>query len=163
MRTVSLAQVSLDVRRHINLVTDILKAYQLKSTLGRLEFFLGAFALSVLLGVLTLALRSLFFSPPDSTYLFFRVVIEISAVILVLPLVIARLRDIGWHPFISLVIFVPIPFDPKLLILLSPENSGSTPTPEWAVLLGPLVFFVYLFFLLTLLFWKGRATSAAHC
>jgi len=143
------------------LVSDILNTYQLRSTLGRLEFLVGVLSVSILVGLLALAVRYLLFPEPDRTYLLFRVGVEILAAILVLPLVIARLRDIGWHPLVSLLIFVPIPFDPKLWIALASNVGGSIPVPGWVILLSPLLFFVHLFFLLTLLFWKGRATTAA--
>ncbi len=143
------------------MVTEILNAYQLKSTLGRLEFFVGAIGLALFLGIIILAARFAFFSVPDRTYLTFRLAAEIAAVVLALPLVVARLRDIGWHPATCLLAFSPIPFDPKVMILLAPDSGGLIPIPGWMILLGPIVYFVYLFFVLTLLFWKGRATVAA--
>jgi hypothetical protein len=142
------------------LITDILKTYQLRSTLGRLEFLVGVLGLSILFGVFAVAVRYLLFPEPDRTFLLFRVGIEIMAAILVLPLVIARLRDIGWHPLVSLLIFVPIPFDLKLWVAVVPNGGGSIPVPGWMILSAPLMFFVHLFFLLTLLFWKGRVTAA---
>jgi len=143
------------------MIINILNAYQSRSRLGRLEFVIGVIAVGVLFGVLTVALQKAFFSQPDRSYLIFKAAVGVLATILVLPLVIARLRDISWHPLVSLLIFVPIPFDPKWLILSAAEGGASIPMPGWVILLQPIVFFVYGFFLLTILFWKGRATAAA--
>jgi hypothetical protein len=108
-----------------------------------------------------LAVRFLLFPEPNRSFRLFEVGVKFIVTILVLPLVIARLRDIGWRPFVSLLIFVPIPFDPRLWIPLEHSAGGSIPVPGWAILLAPFFFFIHLFFLLTLLFWKGRATAAA--
>lgn len=143
----------------IKLITEILNAYYRKSTLERLPFFLGVLGLSILGGLLALAVRLWVLPEGNQPRLWLSIVVQIVATILVLPLVIARLRNIGWHPWVSLLIFIPIPFDLKLWIALAPDGGGSVPIPGPIILFAPLIFFVHLFFLLTLLFWKGKAAN----
>lgn len=79
----------------------------------------------------------------------------------IVPLVAGRLRDLGWNPMISSLLFVPFAFDPKQYILLASKIDGVVLMPNWMLLLGPPAFFVYLFFFLTLILWKGDRAGAA--
>jgi uncharacterized membrane protein YhaH (DUF805 family) len=141
------------------MVKEILNAYRFRPTLGRLELLAGVAASIILVSVLSLIIRNLLLSAPDRTLIFLMIGSEALLLALVFPLVVARLRDIGWKPAFSVLILLPLICDPKLLVVLSPENSEPIRLPDWMLLLGPPVLFTYAFFLLTLLFWRGRSAA----
>jgi hypothetical protein len=141
------------------MVKEILNAYRFRSTLGRLELLAGVAASMVLVSVLSLIIRSLLLSAPDRTLILLMVGSEVLFFAFVFPLVVARLRDIGWNPAFSVLILLPLICDPKLLVVFRPENSEPIRLPDWMLLLGPPMLFTYLFYLLTLLFWRGRSAA----
>lgn len=143
------------------MLSNILNAYRFRSRIDRIELFIGVFVVIIIFGIATYLVRFVLLPLPISNIVVFNFVNQILATIFIIPLVAGRLRDLGWSPIISSLLFVPFAFDPKLYILLASEVDDAGLMPSWTLLLGPPAFFVYLFFYLTLFLWKGDRADAA--
>jgi hypothetical protein len=134
--------------------SQILNAYRSPSRLDRPELFVGLIILTVATGILASALGALYPSANDALlYLCLQAGWALAA----MPLAVARLRDLGWKPHFAILISIPLLFNPALAALFASEAGASAAT-GWMLLLGPPALFTCVFFMLTLLFWKGKDT-----
>jgi hypothetical protein len=80
---------------------------------------------------------------------------EILVAFLVFPLCAARLRDIGWPAYASVLILLSPLLSLRLIILIAHNNGGTFSPPFWYTGAIVITSAALLFFLILLAFRKG--------
>ena len=139
------------------MVTKFISAYTFHGQLSRLPFLIW-FLFIVGIGGLAIWIHRTYWNVgdlSDSSYLFLRFCIDLIVVVLFLPLVFSRLRDIDCpHHFGFFFLLIPV-FDPKIYIWYS-NISGSSVTYPAAVFYSGMILGVgCMLLLLILILWPG--------
>jgi hypothetical protein len=144
------------------MIDRILRSYTFVGTIHRLDLFVGIILVSITTGLCATALGALGITEPsfyESSQLG-RVSLGIVVVILIVPLLMARLRDLKWSPgWVAIYVISAIPSLRNILIFEAEfgELSYSYPLKIVSMIMLPVV----IFFLGTLLLRPSRVRGAA--
>lgn len=97
----------------------------------------------------------------DADYLLTGYFGQLAVALLFTPLCAARLRDIGWSPYVSLIVLVPALTDTKLFVWLALRSGDTVPMPAALVYAAPLIVGMYLVLLLFLFFRRAAPADLA--
>ena len=141
------------------MIAKILKSYVGRSNLSRLPFLLGFVLLTGAGSILIWIVRDVWIdkSIDDASYLLSRIVIQTVLAIAMIPLCIAKLRDLGWPILLSGLAIVPPLGDPKIFVWLAIKNGGTFPMPLPYLYVTALIQVIFLVLLLLLFFRSGLA------
>ena len=115
------------------MIKDILNSYQFRGRLQRIPFALAFAAIAISLGYAAYEIRRSLYVGGDGgeSYLLVAWGAEILIALLVFPLCAARLRDIGWSAYLSiLILFLPF-FSVKFAIIAALNAGGFMSSSYW--------------------------------
>ena len=117
--------------------------------------------LSVVVGYASFTLRQRWLAGGGSgmSYVVIAWSAELLVAVLVIPLCVARLKDIGWSPLLALLVLLSPILSPTLLIIVALNQGETFSAPHWiptAVSVGSLILFI---FLIAMVFWRGESRT----
>ena len=139
------------------LINDILNSYRFRGSLRRVPFVVSVVSLSIVLGYVSFKLRQTWHLGGGSDYGYLAMAFgtEVLIALLVLPLCAARLRDIGWPSYASVLILLSPLVSLRLIVLIAHNNGGTFSPPFWYTGAIAVASVVLLIFLMLLTFRKG--------
>lgn len=135
----------------------IITSYRFTSALRRLDYLLALIAILALLQVLG---SFGFFSSAFTGGKLLDQMINHSAYLsafslLFLPIVVGRLKDIGWSPYFSILLLTPTAFRLWLVFQLSTGGTYTAASPAWYSNYGNVTLLLVIALALVMAVWPG--------
>ena len=143
------------------MISEIFNSYRFRSQLGRLPFVLSLVTLAIGLKLTYYALLSayaheaVYGSTNSEKYLIAAYGVNVLLALALLPLCVARLRNIGWSPYWAIFILLSLLVSPWHMIIAALNDAGIISTSYYFSGFNMIGSIVLLWFVFVLAFHKG--------
>ena len=141
------------------MITRIAGAFRFNTKLTRLDLLVALIATYGLVELLTPLLFGFFDETISEGTIMLRLGLGLFFSAICIPLLAARLKDMGWPPILSAVFLVPLLPEALFLLHFSTAGIHASRGPAWYINSTSYFIVAVLVLILILLAWPGRATQ----